>query len=142
MVWKLAVCAVAGAFVLAGCDSGESDAEKEQEDSDSPAAQVVRDFYGAANEADGNKACALLTPNGVRTVVRVPTRPACVRTVDALAAGSFETDNGELVDVESVEERGDGFDVEAVVKGRSEGVFSVVEQDGRLVIDGFESEEG
>ena len=142
MLWKLAVAAVAGALVVAGCDSGESEAEKEREGSGSPAAQVVRDFYDAANEADGEKACALLTRSGVRTVVRVPTRAACVRTVDALAPGSFESDKGELVDVEGVEERGDGFDVEAVVKGRSEGVFSVLERDGRLVIDRFESEEG
>ena len=142
MLSKLAVCAVTGTLLVAGCNSGESEAEKEREGSESPAAKVVHEFYDAANEADGEKACSLLTPNGVRSVVRVPTRPACVRTVNALARGSFESDEGELVDVEGVEERDDGFDVEAVVKGRSEGVFSVVERNGRLVIDGFESEEG
>ena len=128
--------------MLAGCDSGESEADKEREGSDSPAARVVQEFYDAANEADGDHACALLTANGIRTVVRVPTHRACVRTVDALAPGSFESDEGELVEVEGVEEHGDGFDVAAVVKGRSEGVFSVVKRNGRLVIDRFESEEG
>ena len=133
---------VIAALCLAGCDSGGSESEQEREGSDSPAAQLVRQFYDAANDADGSKACGLLTDAGIRTVVRVKTRPDCLRTVDNFQRGSFEPADGELVEIEEVEENEDGFDVDAVVKGRTEGKYSVVRRNGRLLIDGFKSEEG
>jgi hypothetical protein len=142
MSWKWAAFAAVAVLPLGGCDSGKSETEREREGSDAPAARVVREFYDAANDAAGKKACALLTAQGVMTVVRVPSRNACVRTIDGLAPGSFESDAGELVEVDRVEQGEDGFDVEAVVKGRSEGVFSVIERNGRLLIDGFTSKEG
>jgi hypothetical protein len=142
MSWRWAICAIIAVLGLPACDSGGSEAEKERESSDAPAAQTVRAFYAAADKAAGEQACALLTANGIRTVVRVATRAACVRTIDGFAPGSFTGDDGELLEVEGVEERGDGFDVEAVVKGRSAGVYSVVKRDGRLLIERFEPEEG
>jgi hypothetical protein len=139
------VCAAFAAAVLAlaGCDSGESEAEHEGESANAPAAQTVRDFYDAANRSAGKDACGLLTENGIRTVVRAPSRAACVSTIDSLDKGSFEAKEGELLDIEGVDESGeDGFDVDAALKGRSGGTFHVVKRDGRLLIDGFEPEEG
>lgn len=128
---------------LAGCDSGGStESEQESERASSPAAALVRQFYDAANEADGAKACGLLTDAGVRTVARVNGRAECITTVSGFAPGSFERDNGDLVEIEGVDESGDGFDVDAVVKGRAEGTYSVVRRSGRLLIDGFRSDEG
>ena len=142
MSWRWAICAVIAVLGLSACDSGSSEAEQERKNDDSPAAETVRAFYAAADDAAGEKACALLTVGGIQTVVRVQTRTACIRTIDGFAPGSFRNEDGELLEVEGVEEHGDGFDVEAVVKGRSGGIYSVVERDGRLLIDGFEPEEG
>ena len=133
---------VIAALCLAGCGSETSESEQEREHADSPAAQLVRHFYEAANDADGTEACGLLTDAGIRAVVRVKTRADCVRTVDGFEQGSFETDNGELVEIEGVEQGEDGFDVDAVVKGRTEGRYTVVRRSDRLVIDGFTSKEG
>jgi len=131
-------------LLVAGCESGSRDSESEQEreDASSPAAALVREFYDAANDADGAKACDLLTEAGVRTVVRVKARADCVRTVDGFSQGSFEGDKGDLVEIEGVEESDDGFDVDAVVKGRAEGTYSVIRRNGRLLIDDFSSKEG
>jgi hypothetical protein len=142
MLSRWAICGVIAVLGLPACDSGGSEAERERESSDAPAAQTVRAFYAAADKAEGEQACALLTANGIRTVVRVATRAACVRTIDGFAPGSFTGEDGELLEVEGVEERGEGFDVEAVVKSRSAGVYSVVKRDGRLLIERFEPEEG
>jgi hypothetical protein len=142
MSWRWTVCAVIAVLGLPACDSGSSEAEKDPEGAKAPAAQTVRAFYEAADEAAGEQACALLTAGGIQTVVRVQTRSACVRTIDGFAHGSFSNEDGELLEVEGVEEHGDGFDVEAVVKGRTAGVYSVVKRNGRLLIDGFEPEEG
>jgi hypothetical protein len=142
MSWKGASWTAIVVLAVAGCDSGKSESEQEREGATGPAAAAVREFYDAANDSAGEKACALLTTRGVRTVARVKSRQECVRTINGLTPGSFESDEDELVDIEGVEEAGDGFDVEAVVKGRSEGAFSVVEQNGKLLIDGFTSDEG
>jgi hypothetical protein len=142
MSWRRAVCAVIAVVGLPACDSGGSEAEREGGNADSPAAQTVRAFYAAANDAAGRKACALLTPAGIRTVVRVATSEACVRTIDGFAPGSFEDEKGELLVVEGVDEQGDGFDVDARVKGRSAGTYSVVKRGDRLVIAGFKPEKG
>jgi len=142
MPWKGAAWVAVGVLALAGCDSGDSESERESEGSDSPAARLVREFYDAANDSAGAKACALLTDKGIRTVVHVTTRSGCVRTISSLTPGSFESKDGELVEVEGAEEAEGGFHVDAVVKGRSEGVFTVIHRNGRLAIDGFESEEG
>jgi len=131
------------ALCLAGCDSGgSSESEQEGEHANSPAAAVVREFYDAADESNGAKACSLLTDAALPTVVRVKSRPECVRTINGLTEGSFERDEGELVEIEGVDESGDGFDVDAVVKGRTAGTYSVVRRNGRLLIAGFSSEEG
>jgi hypothetical protein len=137
MWWKASCGVVAAAVCLAGCGS-----ERERERSDSPAAQVVRDFYEAANDADGQEACALLTDAGIRTVVRVKSRAECVGTVGAFQRGSLEVENGELVEIEGVAQGEDGFDVDAVITGRTEGTYTVVRRNGRLLIDGFASKEG
>jgi hypothetical protein len=142
MSWRWAGCAVIAVLALPACDSGGFKAEKERESVKAPAAQTVRAFYKAADDAAGEQACALLTVSGIQTVVRVQTRTACVRTIDGFAPGSFSNEDGELLEVEGVEEHGDGFDVEAVLKGRSGGVYSVVKRNGRLMIAGFEPEEG
>jgi hypothetical protein len=142
MSWRWAVCALIAVLGLPACDSGGSEAERERNSADSPAAKTVQAFYAAADDAAGEKACALLTPAGIRTVIRVGSRTACIRTIDGFAPGSFTNEDGDLLQVERVEEHGDGFDVEGVVKGRSGGIYSVVERDGRLLIDGFEPEEG
>lgn len=140
---RWAVCAVVAVLGLPACDSAGSEAEQEGENADAPAAQTVRAFYDAADDAAGEKACALLTENGIRTVVHVKTRAACVRTISGFSPGSFTGKDGEILEVEGVEERGDdAFGVEGVVKGRSAGVYSVVRRDGGLLIDGFEPEEG
>ena len=139
---KVSCGLLAAALCLAGCGSDKSESEQEREHADSPAAQLVRDFYEAANDANGTQACGLLTEAGIRTVVRVKTRDECIRTVDAFQTGSFENEDGELVEIEGVEQGEDGFDVDAVVKGRTEGTYSVVRRGGRLLIDGFKSDEG
>jgi len=128
---------------LAGCDSGgSSEPKQESEHASSPAAALVRQFYDAANESDGTKACGLLTDAGIPTVVRVKTRAECVTTINGFTQGSLGRDKGELVDIEGVDESDDGFDVDAVVKGRTAGTYSVVRRHGRLLIDGFSPEEG
>ena len=66
-----------------------------------------------------------------------------MRTIDGFTPGSFTGEDGEILEVEGVEEHGDdAFDVEGVVKGRTAGVYSVVKRNGGLLIDGFEPEEG
>jgi hypothetical protein len=143
MSWRWAVCAVIAVVGLPACDSGGSEApQREGKNADAPAAQTVRAFYAAANDAAGQKACAFLTPTGIRTVVRVATSEACVRTIDGFAPGSFEDEKGVLLVVEGVDEHGDGFDVDARVTGRSGGTYSVVKRGDRLVIDGFKPEKG
>ena len=96
-MWGKTMCGIVlvAMVCLAGCDSGGSESEQERERADSPAAQLVRHFYEAANDADGTEACGLLTDTGIRTVVRVKTRADCVNTVDGFQAGSFEADEGE-----------------------------------------------
>jgi hypothetical protein len=139
MPWKsLALAALAAAF-LAGCESEGSEAEREGESANAPAAQTVVAFYDAANRSAGTEACALLTESGIQSIVHVDSRAACVRTIDALAQGSFS----KVLQVEGVDERGEGgFSVDARLKGRSGGTYAVVERNGRLLIDGFESDEG
>jgi hypothetical protein len=41
-----------------------------------------------------------------------------------------------------VEKGEDGFDVDAALRGRSGGAYSIIAQNGRLLIDGFKSDEG
>ncbi|MGB8003727.1 MAG: hypothetical protein WCF27_05630 [Gaiellaceae bacterium] len=140
--WPLfAVVALLG---LAGCkESGGSEAEREGENADKPAAQTVSAFYEAADEPDGEKACSLLTADGIRAIVRVGSHAACVRTIDGFDSGSFSDENGELLKIEGVEEHGATTDVNALLKGRSGGVYTVVKtKKGRLLIDGFKPEEG
>ena len=133
----------AAALCLAGCDSGKKESERERESSNAPAAQVVRSFYDAANHAAGEKACALLTDGGVRSIVHQSSRPACIRTINALEPGSFDDRDGELLAIEGVEEDGaDAFAVDAALKGRSGGTYRVVRRNGMLLIDGFQSDEG
>jgi hypothetical protein len=134
---------VVAVLSLAGCkDSGGSEAEREGENADKPAAKTVSAFYAAADEPDGEKACSLLTADGIRAVVRVGSHAACVRTIDGFDPGSFSDENGELLKIEGVEEHGDTTDVNALLKGRSGGVYTVVKRNGHLLIDGFEPEEG
>lgn len=143
MSWKASCGILLGLVFAAGCSSGESSkSEGEGEHATSPAAQLVRSFYAAANDADGATACGLLTDDGIRTVVQVATRTDCVRTVNGFQGGSFDTGKDELVEIEGVDEGNDGFDVDAVVKGRSEGTYSVVRRNDRLLIDGFKAKEG
>jgi len=104
-----------------------------------PAAQTLHAFYEAADRSDGKTACALLTPRGITQIVHVSSRRACVSTIAGLAPGSFS----KVLEVEGVDEHGDdAFSVDAKLKGRSEGTYTVVKRDGRLLIDGFEPEEG
>ena len=95
--WPLfAVVALLG---LAGCkESGGSEAEREGENADKPAAQTVSAFYEAADEPDGEEACSLLTADGIRAIVRVGSHAACVRTIDGFDSGSFSDENGELLE--------------------------------------------
>ena len=102
----------------------------------------MRDFYAAADRPAGAKACSLLTESGVRAIVHASTRAECVRTIDGFAPGSFSDDSGSLLRIEGVDETRDGFDVDGVLEGRSGGAYSVVERNGRLLIDGFTPEEG
>jgi hypothetical protein len=53
----------------------------------------------------------------------------------------FRAGEGELVDVEHVEDRGDTVEVEAEVKSRGGGTYRMVKRDGELLVDSFESEE-
>jgi hypothetical protein len=130
-------------LAAAGCrDSGTSNAAPEGEHASNQATEVVRHFYVAADKSAGQEACALLTSRGIGAIVRVQSRAACVHTIDAFAPGSFSDETGSLLHIEGVEEGEDGFDVDATVKGRSAGAYSVVRRDGRLLIDGFKSEEG
>ena len=143
MASKWPVFAVVIVLSLAGCkESGGAEAEREGENADNPAAKTVSAFYEAADESDGEKACSLLTAAGIRAIVRVGSRAACVRTVDGFDPGSFSDEDGELLEIEDVENHGDTSEVDAVLHGRSGGVYTVVKRDGRLLIDGFEPEEG
>jgi len=136
--WKPIALAAAVAL-LAGCESDGSEAEREGENVDAPAAQTVRAFYDAADRSDGARACALLTLRGTEQVVHVSSRAACVRTIDGLARGSFS----KVLHVDGVDDLGDGaFSVDAELRGRSGGAYRVIEREGRLLIDGFESDEG
>ena len=141
---------------LAGCDSGgSSEPKQESEHASSPAAALVRQFYDAANESDGTKACGLLTDAGVdRTRFGVYLGSGeGVQDFEHLAAmvaqanlpGTRTYDRSALAGSayrEYVAESDDGFDVDAVVKGRTAGTYSVVRRHGRLLIDGFSPEEG
>lgn len=136
MLWKAAFGVIA-ILSVAGCGSPGSKSEQDRERSASPAAQVVRRFYEAANAAHGSEACNLLTDTGIRTIIRVKTRAECVRTVDGFQPGSFAS-----IEIEVVAPQEEGFDVDAVVKGRSEGRYTVISRGGRLLIDRFTSKEG
>ena len=139
MSCRAASCLVVAAVFLAGCESEGSKAEKEGENANAPAAQTLRSFYVAANRSAGEDACALLTTHGMQQVVHVSSRAACVSTIGALAPGSFS----HVLHVEGVDERGDdAFAVDAQLKGRSGGTYTVVRRNGRLLVDGFESDEG
>jgi hypothetical protein len=129
--------------VLTGCESKGSEAGQEGEHANAPAAQAVRAFYAAANRSAGDEACTLLTTRGMHQVVHVSSRAGCVSTISGLAKGSFSSEKSELIHIEGVEERGDdAFDVDAQLRGRSGGTYAVVGRNGRLLIDGFESDEG
>jgi hypothetical protein len=139
MFWRAAACLLFAVAFLAGCGSESSEAEKEGENAHAPAAQTLRAFYAAADRSAGPAACSLLTPRGIRQIVHVSSRAACVRTIDALASGSFAN----VLHVEGVDEHGDdAFSVDAQLKGRSAGTYTVVKRRGQLLIDGFEPEEG
>jgi hypothetical protein len=107
-----------------------------------PAVKALRAFYEAADAADGRRACGFLTDSGIRQIVRVHTRQECVMAVDRFAPGLFHSDDEEFVEVERVEDREDGAEVEAEIKGRSGGTFMFVRRGGRTLISGFKSEEG
>ena len=143
MSWRAAGCLLVVAALPAGCGSESSERERESEHADAPAAQTVRAFYAAANRSAGPEACALLTRRGVQQVVHVSSRDACIHTINGLDPGSFSSKDGEVLHIERVDEHGaDGFDVDARLEGRSGGTYAVVGRNGRLLIDGFESEEG
>lgn len=143
MSWPAAGCLVLAVAFLAGCESKGSDAEQEREHANAPAAQAIRAFYAAANRSAGEEACTLLTTRGIQQVVHVSSRTACVSTISGLDKGSFSSEEGELLHIERVDERGDdAFDVEAQLRGRSGGTYAVVRRNGSLLIDGFESDEG
>jgi hypothetical protein len=140
MSWRAAGCLLIAVALLAGC---ESKADKEGKTANAPAAQTVRSFYAAANRSAGDEACALLTAEGMQRIVHASSRTDCVRTINGLAPGGFSNKKGDLLDIEGVDEHGDNaFDVDAALKGRSGGTYAVVERKGRLLIDGFESDEG
>jgi hypothetical protein len=143
MAWRPFVPLAAAAALVAGCDSGGSEAEREGESANAPAAQTVRAFYDAANRPAGAEACALLTARGIQSIVHVTSHQACLRTIDGFAPGSFTSKDGELVHVEGVDEHGDDtFSVDAQLEGRSGGTYTVIRRNGRLLIDRFESDEG
>ena len=105
----------AAVALLTSCDSDGSGAEREGESADAPAAQTVRAFYDAADRSAGREACALLTDRGRQQIVRVSSRAACVKKIDAFAPGSFSN----VLHVEGVEEQGDeAFSVDAGLRGR------------------------
>lgn len=125
--------------LMTGCESEGSEVERDGESADAPAAQIVRDFYDAANRSAGTEACALLTTQGRMQIVHVASQGACVTAINTLAPGSFSN----VLHVEGVDERGgEGFSVDAQLKSRSGGTYTVIKRDGRLLIDGFESDEG
>ena len=139
MSWRAACWLLVSVLFLAACESKGSEAEKEGENANTPAARTVRAFYDAADHSAGQKACALLTARGISQIVHVPSRAACVTTVNAFSPGSFSN----VLHIEGVDEHGDNaFTVAALLKGRSAGTYTVVQRAGRLLIDGFESEEG
>jgi hypothetical protein len=139
MSWRALTCLFVACVFAAGCESEGSGQEHESENANAPAAQVVRAFYDAANDSAGEKACALLTIRGIRQIVHVSSHGACVSAIGELAQGSFAN----VLEVEGVDEDGeDAFSVDARLKGRSEGRYTVVKRAGRLLIDGFEPEEG
>lgn len=141
MSWRAAGCLPVAVAFLAAC--GASEEQSEGENADAPAAQAIRAFYGAANRSAGAEACALLTARGIQQVVHVSSRDACVHTINGLDPGSFSSKSGELLHIEGVDEQGaDAFDVDAQLEGRSGGTYTVVDRSGRLLIDGFEPDEG
>jgi hypothetical protein len=143
MPWRPFVPLALAVALLAGCDSGGSEAEREGESANTPAAQTVRAFYEAANRSAGAEACALLTPQGIQNIVHVTSRGGCVQTIDGFAPGSFTSKDGELLHVEGVDEHDEGaFSVDARLEGRSGGTYTVIRRSGRLLIDRFESDEG
>ncbi|MFL5967818.1 MAG: hypothetical protein ACJ747_14820 [Gaiellaceae bacterium] len=141
-----AVTSIAAILAVAwttGCGSANDSGEASGSARTDAAKQALKNFYAAANDADGGRACGYLTMDGIRQIVRVRSRPDCVRTVGALSPGSFAgaTGDADLVDVEHVEEREGAVDVEAEVHGRSGGTYRLVDRRGMLLIDGFEPEE-
>jgi hypothetical protein len=122
--------------------SGGSEADREGKAANSPAARAVRDFYAAADKPAGATACSLLTDSGIRAIVHVSSRAACIRTIDGFAPGSFSDDSGSLLRIEGAAESQNGFRVDGLLMGRSGGAYAVVERIGRLLIDGFTPEKG
>jgi hypothetical protein len=108
---------------------------------DSPVATLDA-FYAAADASDGERACAFLTGSGFRQIVRVRTRRACVATINGFAKGSFHSKEGAFVKVERVDGGRATPRVVAEIKGRAGGTFTFTRRGGRLLIAGFESEEG
>jgi hypothetical protein len=143
MSWKPFVPLAAAVALVAGCDSGGSEAEREGKSANAPAAQTVRAFYEAANRPAGVEACALLTARGIQSIVHVASAEACVRTIDGFVPGSFTSKDGEFLHVEGVDEHGeDAFSVDAQLEGRSGGTYTVISRNGHLLIDRFDSDEG
>ena len=143
MSWKSCVLAACVVLGLTACnESSSSEADREGKAADGPAARAVRDFYEAADKPASGEACSLLTEKGIRAIVHVSSRAACVQTIDGFAPGSFSDDSGLLLRIEGVEERQDGFDVDGLLRGRSGGTYSVVKRNGRFLIDGFKPEKG
>jgi hypothetical protein len=111
-------------------------------DSSGPAG-TLKTFYAAADASDGEQACSLLTDSGIRQIVRVQARRACIETINGFAKGSFHSNEGDFVKVEHVEDEDDrAVKVEAEIKGRAGGTFTFARRGGRLLISGFKSDEG
>jgi hypothetical protein len=109
---------------------------------DSPVATLDA-FYAAADASDGEKACGFLTGSGFRQIVHVRTRHACVATINGIAKGSFHSKDGAFIEVERVEDETKATPrVVAEIRGRAGGTFTFARRGGRLLIDGFKSEEG
>jgi hypothetical protein len=142
MSWRAAGCLLIAVSLFAGCESKAAEVEKEGEHANAPAAKTVRSFYAAANRSAGEEACALLTEQGMRQIVHASSRTACVRTIHGLSPGGFSSKKGDLLHIEGVDEHGENaFDVDARLTGRSGGTYGVVERNGKLLIDAFESDE-
>lgn len=89
------LAALLAASMLGGCGSSSSEKATESKSKEAPAAErTLKSFYDAANDADCERACAYLTAQGIRQIVRVGSRAACVRTIDGFSKGSFAQGRG------------------------------------------------